>query len=88
MYDQTYAYLNKVLCLDKGEISGALLTELSKVFDCLLNDILIAKLAAYTTLWFLYKATSLKINKEPKLTTSTALILILTYYMVFYKVLY
>ena len=86
MYDQMYAYLNKILCLDKGEISGALLTELSKVFDCLLHDILIAKLAAYTTLWFLYKATSLKIKKEPKLTTPTALIL--TYYMVFYKVLY
>ena len=31
-----------------------------------------------TTLWFLYKATSLKGNKEPKLTTPTALIL--TYY--------
>ena len=31
-----------------------------------------------TTLWFLYKATSLKGNKEPKLTTFTAVIL--TYY--------
>ena len=34
-----------------------------------------------TTLWFLYKATSLKANKEPKLTMPTALFL--TYYMVF-----
>ena len=34
-------------CLDKGGISGALLTDLCKVFDCLLHDLLIAKLAAY-----------------------------------------
>ena len=32
-----------------------------------------------TTLWFLYKAASLKGNKEPKLITPTALIL--TYYI-------
>ena len=74
MYDQMYAYLNKILskwqcgfrqgystqhcllimtekwrqCLDKGRISGALLTDLSKAFDCLLHDLLIAKLAAYS----------------------------------------
>ena len=34
-------------CLDKGGKSGALLTDLSKAFDCLLDDLLITKLAAY-----------------------------------------
>ena len=34
-------------CLENGGLSGALLTDLSKVFDYLLHDLLIAKFAAY-----------------------------------------
>ena len=34
-------------CLDKGRISGAILTDLSKTFDCILHDLLKAKLAAH-----------------------------------------
>ena len=66
-----------------GGVIGAFLFVLSKAFDCLLHNFLIAKLAVYGfnyTLWFFYKLTSLKDNKEPKLTSLT--LLILTYYMV------
>ena len=34
-------------CLDNGGVNEALLTDLSKAFDCMLHNLLIAKLAAY-----------------------------------------
>ena len=34
--------------LDNGGVSGALLTDLFKAFDCILHDLLIAKRAAYS----------------------------------------
>ena len=36
------------LSKDKGDSFGTLLTDLSKTFDCLLQELLIAKLAAYS----------------------------------------
>ena len=33
--------------IDNGGVSGTLLTDLSKVFDCILHDLFIGKLAAY-----------------------------------------
>ena len=46
--------------LDDKKITGAILTDLSKAFDCLSHDLMIAKLAEYgfenTRLFCLYMA--------------------------------
>ena len=64
-------------CLDKGGISGALLTDLSKAFDCLLHDLLIVKLAAYG-----FDYDSLVLIQSYLFERQTIAALILTYYMV------
>ena len=40
-------YENWMLYLDKGFVTGALLMDLSKTFDCIPHDLLVAKLHAY-----------------------------------------
>ena len=34
-------------CFEKGSVSGTILTDFSKIFDCILHDVLIAKITAY-----------------------------------------
>ena len=74
-------------CLDIGGVSGALLTDLSKVLDCILHGLLIAKLSVFG---FDYnsckccKATSQKTeNKKQKL-----MMRIVKFCSEFHKVLY
>ena len=58
-------------CLDNGGVRGALLTDLSKAFDCILHDLFITKLAAYSfdynSLQMLQSYLSNRENKGQKL---------------------
>ena len=65
--------------LDKGGSGGALLTELSKAFDCIKHDLLIAKIAtdgfdSYSL--SLFSVTLMRENKEQKYILPTACTLI------------
>ena len=61
--------------LDERKYAGAILTDLSKAFDCLNHDLLVAKLRAYgfeyNSLKFIYSYLKEE-NKEPKLDPHTA----------------
>ena len=63
-------YLQKCKAsLDNKELAGAILIDLSKAFDCINHDLLIAKLTAYGLGWEdlkLIKSYLSKRNKEPK----------------------
>ena len=71
--------------LNKGVISGAILTDLSKAFDCILHNLVVGKLAAYC---FDYQSESWKIffpinSKGQKFITT--FVVILKLYMEFRK---
>ena len=50
-YNTQYSLLNMLIkwqkCLDNSGVVGAILMDLSKAFDCLSHELLIAKLEAY-----------------------------------------
>ena len=76
-------------CKCKDGLNGALLTDLSKAFDCLLNDLLIAKLATYG---FDYESLTLiqsyLSNRKKKLKLIILTAPFLTLYSEFLKVQY
>ena len=67
MYAQIYSYIDNyhliyvvfVNIMDQKQIAGALLTDLSKAFDCINYELLIAKLGVYG-----FNSTSLNFNSS------------------------
>ena len=47
MATRSFSYDREIQRIDKGDVFGALLTDLSKVFDCIDHTLLIAKLSAF-----------------------------------------
>ena len=73
-------------CLDKGGISGAILTDLSIAFDCILHDFLIAKLAAYGLDYqSLRIIESFLFNRKQRTKLIMSLVVALKLYMEFHK---
>ena len=56
--------LNCKKALDQGKEYGALLTDLSKVFDCLPHDLIFAKLHAYGFSYLTERKQRVKINDQ------------------------
>ena len=73
-------------CLDKGGVNGAILTDLSKAFDCISQDLLIAKLAAYGLDYqSLRIIESFLFNRKQRTKLIMSLVVALKLYMEFHK---
>ena len=67
--------------VDKGKVFGALLTDLSKAFDCLPHELIIVKLNAYG-----FNLPAVKLNKL--LRSTMHIVHGRKYFLAFYKVLH
>ena len=73
-------------CLDNGGVSGVLLTDLSKDFECILHDFLIAKLGFdYNSLQMLQSYPS---NRKQRTKTNDAYSKYCEFFSEFHKALY